>query len=181
MKDPIRCTNNIFRLSDLFCLIRFCIASALACSTNVIRVIRPTNTIRPLFRQFQVGEPRGRIDIIGIPRASQYIIEISKIPINIEFPGSVVEALLDHELSPSGVAAASNKNETTPQRVVCGQPLESDGDLAEDVDKEVAIIETLLTIKFDIWVTVMCVTLVQPNNSQSKLTPHILHRSTPTV
>ena len=96
--------------------------------------------IRPLFLQFQVREPCGRIDKLCIPRASQYIKETSDISIKLEVHGVGIEALLDHELGLSGVdALMPDHDEAFPQRGVGGQPPESDGDLADDVNEVVVI------------------------------------------
>ena len=66
------------------------------------------------WRQFQVGESRGRIDVLCIPRASQDVIETSKTSMQYERLGSGIEALLDHKLGLSGVLFRANDDEVIP-------------------------------------------------------------------
>ena len=123
--------------------------------SNVISDITPKNMIVPLFLQFQPREPFGRIDKLCIPRASQYIKETCDVSINSEVHGVRVEALLDHELGLSGVLVRVDHDAVSPQRGVCSQPPESDGDLADDVDEEVVLIEPHLTVKYEISMTLL--------------------------
>ena len=73
---------------------------------------------------------------------------------HLKIPGSAIEALLDHKLGLSGVDDLSgspyiaDRDVALPQRVVGGQPPESYGDLAEDIDEEVVVI--LFTKKYEI-------------------------------
>ena len=60
--------------------------------------------------------------------------------------GSAVEALLDDELSPSGVLGRLDRDDAFPQRAVGGQSLETGRDLAEDVDQPVVIKMIYVTV-----------------------------------
>ena len=51
--------------------------------------------------------------------------------------GFVIETLLNHEFDLFGVLVCVDHDEVFPQRVVGGQPLESLGDLAQDIGQEV--------------------------------------------
>ena len=54
--------------------------------------------------------------------------------------GFVIETLLNHEFDLFGVLVCVDHDEVFPQRVVGGQPLESLGDLAQDIGQEVVVI-----------------------------------------
>ena len=88
--------------------------------------------------QFQIGESRGRID---------HLDNLTIISEHCEFLGSFIEALLDHELGlPVETTIGADPHVTPPHRGVCSQPLESDGQLADDVEEKVVII--LHIVKF---------------------------------
>ena len=114
--------------------------------SKVIFGITPTNAFRPLFLQYHLRKPCGRIDNVCIPRACQYIKVIGDISIKVEVPGVGIDALLDHELGLSWVLVRVDHDDVSPQGGVGGQPLESDGDLADDVDEEVVLIVPFLIV-----------------------------------